>query len=162
VLAANPQAVVARVNFYGWSLTGRRSLGEFFYNNLSARQHINGFTDVMFCPLLVTDLADILLEMAQGDLSGVYHTVSSEAVSKYEFGCRLARQFGLDDRLITPIRVSESGLKAARSPNLALSTSRLATALGRSLPDIDAGLSRFAQEYRSGLPDRLQKICQSS
>ncbi|MBP7355543.1 MAG: SDR family oxidoreductase [Longilinea sp.] len=159
VLSANPQAAVARVNFYGWSLTGRRSLGEFFFNNLSAGQRINGFTDVMFCPLLVTDLADILLEMARRGLNGVYHTVSSEAVSKYEFGCRLARHFGLDESLITPIRVSESGLKAARSPNLALNTSKLTAALGRALPEIDAGLERFAQEYHSGLPNRLQKIC---
>ena len=35
VQKANPLAIIARVNFYGWSLTNRRSLGEFFVNNLS-------------------------------------------------------------------------------------------------------------------------------
>ena len=43
VLDANPDAVVARVNFYGWSLTGKRSLAEFFYHNLSAGNHSKGF-----------------------------------------------------------------------------------------------------------------------
>lgn len=35
VLSANADALVARVNFYGYSLFGKRSLGEFFVNNLS-------------------------------------------------------------------------------------------------------------------------------
>src|SRR5688572_11006153 len=33
VLTENPKAIVARVNFYGWSLNGKRSLAEFFINN---------------------------------------------------------------------------------------------------------------------------------
>jgi dTDP-4-dehydrorhamnose reductase len=35
VQEANSQAIIARVNFFGWSLGGRRSLGEFFVNNLT-------------------------------------------------------------------------------------------------------------------------------
>jgi dTDP-4-dehydrorhamnose reductase len=31
VLAANPDALIARVNFYGWSLRGQRSLAEYFF-----------------------------------------------------------------------------------------------------------------------------------
>ena len=34
VLDEDPNAIVARVNFYGWSLTGKRSLAEFFFHNL--------------------------------------------------------------------------------------------------------------------------------
>ncbi len=97
---ANPQAIIARVNFYGWSLNGTRSLGEFFYRNLSAGKNVKGFTDVLFCPLLVNHLVDLLLTMAEKDLKGLYHVVSSEHLSKYEFGCRIARLFDLDEKLI--------------------------------------------------------------
>jgi dTDP-4-dehydrorhamnose reductase len=34
VLQANSHAVVARVNLFGWGITGRRSLAEFFFNHL--------------------------------------------------------------------------------------------------------------------------------
>ena len=34
VQAANPEAAIARTVFYGWSLSGRRSLAEFFFNQL--------------------------------------------------------------------------------------------------------------------------------
>ena len=43
VLQINPMAIVARVNFYGWSLSGKRSLAEFFINNLSKRQECQRF-----------------------------------------------------------------------------------------------------------------------
>ncbi len=63
VLQANPAAIVARVNFYGWSLGGKRSLAEFFVNNLSNGRTVNGFTDVTFCPMLVNHLGKILIQM---------------------------------------------------------------------------------------------------
>ena len=68
VLQAYPQATVARVNFYGWSLSGRRSLAEFFVNNLSRGATVNGFTDVTFCPMFVNHLSAILIKMLSADL----------------------------------------------------------------------------------------------
>ena len=70
VLSANPDAVVVRVNFFGWSLSGTRSLPEFFINNLSAGKSAQGFTDVYFCPLFVGDLADLLVRILEKELSG--------------------------------------------------------------------------------------------
>ncbi|HIE57397.1 MAG TPA: NAD-dependent epimerase/dehydratase family protein, partial [Anaerolineales bacterium] len=51
VAAENAEAIIARVNLFGWSLSGRRSLAEFFFTNLAAGNPIMGFTDVYFCPL---------------------------------------------------------------------------------------------------------------
>ncbi len=70
-----------------------------------------GFTDVYFCPLQVNVLAEILLEMASRQLHGLYHVVSSEALTKYDFGMRIARLFGLDEGLIRPVSWQEAGLK---------------------------------------------------
>ena len=61
VQSANPQAIVARVNFFGWSLSGRRSLSEFFVNNLGEGKNVNGFTDVIFCPMWVNHLSRTLV-----------------------------------------------------------------------------------------------------
>ena len=152
VLEADPDALIVRVNFYGWSLSGSRSLAEFFFYHLRDGKQVRGFTDVHFCPLVVNDLAEILLEMVDRRLRGVYHVVSSQSISKYEFGCAIARWFDLNDRLIKPSSWTEGGLTAARSPKLTLSTARLARALGRELPDQEAGMRRFFQSYREGLP----------
>jgi dTDP-4-dehydrorhamnose reductase len=158
VAAANPDAIVARVNFYGWSMSGDRSLAEFFFNNLQAGKQVTGFEDVFFCPLLANDLAKFLLEMLERGLHGLYHVVGSQALSKYEFGVRLARQFHLDENLITPVSVHSAGLSAPRSPNLTLRTEKLAQDLGRDIPGVSTGLHRLSTLYQQGYPQQLRNL----
>lgn len=158
VAAANPDAIIARVNLFGWSMSGRRSLAEFFVRSLQAGEQVNGFTDVIFCPLLVNDIAGLLLNMLELELHGLYHVVSRECLSKYEFGVRLAGQFGLDSELIRPISVAESGLKAARSPRLSLSTHKLSTDLGQPPPGISPAIRRFYTLFQQGYPQALRQM----
>lgn len=160
VLAAYPEAAVARVNFYGWSPSGKRSLGEFFYNNLSAGNFVSGFADVTFCPMFVGDLAGILLKMLEKRLQGLYHAVGPQAMSKYQFGVEIARKFGLDPLHITPKSVHTSPLIATRSHNLHLSTRKLSTDLGLILPDFSTGMDRFYQQFRQGYPQKIRSYQQ--
>jgi dTDP-4-dehydrorhamnose reductase len=137
-------------------LSGRRSLAEWFVNNLSAENSIMGFTDVYFCPLHVKHLAKILLLMLERELKGLYHVVSSECCSKFDFGRRLAGLFSLDESLIEPYSVSDSDLTAARSRNLTLKAAKLNNALGVNTPGIDTGLEEFFNEFEIGYPGFIQ------
>ncbi|MEO8356255.1 MAG: SDR family oxidoreductase [Chloroflexota bacterium] len=156
VQQANPQAVVARVNFYGWSLTNRRSLGEFFVNNLSEGKQVNGFTDVIFCPMLVNQTARLLLEMLQKNISGLYHVVGAQPMNKYQFGVEIARMFGLNESLISPKSILASNLTARRSHNLWLSVHKLSTDLGHSLPEFSTGLDQFYTQLQQGYPQKIR------
>jgi dTDP-4-dehydrorhamnose reductase len=158
----NPQAIIARVNFYGWSLGGRRSLGEFFFNNLSEGKKVNGFTDVIFCPMLVNVTARLLLEMLEKNLSGLYHVVGPQPVSKYQFGVDVARTFGLDENLISPRSVEGSGLTARRSHNLWLSIHKLSTALGHDIPTFSTGLTEFYTQLQQGYPQKIRSYQHNS
>jgi dTDP-4-dehydrorhamnose reductase len=160
VLLTNPDAIIARVNFFGWSLSGTRSLSEFFFNNLSAGRRCNGFTDIWFCPMFVGDLAETLLRMLERGLSGLYHVVGSEALTKYDFGVRLARQFGYDERLVIPISIAESGLKARRSHNLRLSVHKLSTRLGSDIPGVSTGLQKFYTQFQQDYPQKMRSYAQ--
>jgi len=159
VMTANPEALIARVNFYGWSLRGERSLAEYFVNTLSAGRPVKGFTDVFFCPLEVNDLVDVLLEMINLRLHGLYHTFSPEALSKYEFGLRVARQFGLDESLIEPTSWKAGELVARRAPNLIMKSDRLTAALGHCLPGQQHGLERFHALFQQGYHQHLLDMC---
>jgi dTDP-4-dehydrorhamnose reductase len=143
VLENDPNAIVARVNFYGWSISGKRSLAEFFINNLRKKNPINGFSDVFFSPLYVNHLISILLDMNNKDLSGLFHVVNSENISKYDFGIQLAKVFGLNPNNISPISVNDANLIAPRSNNLSLNVQKLSSALGYSVPSIEAGIEDF-------------------
>ncbi len=156
VAAANPAASIARVNLFGWSMSGSRSLGEFFVNGLRAGAPLKGFTDVFFCPLLVNDIAGVLFDMLDRDLHGLYHVVSRDSMSKYAFGVRIAELFGHDPAAIAPISVNDAGLAARRSPLLTLKTDKLAAALGRPLPDLPSALARFHALDQQGYPAQLR------
>ncbi len=160
VLDANPDAIVARVNFYGFSLNGRRSIVEFFVNNLSAGKRVNGFTDVLFNPTFVGHLSNLLLAMLAKGLRGVYHTVSPTVMSKYDFGVAVARRFGWDETLISPESVDRSELTARRAHNLGLSVHKLSTALGQPLPNFSTGLDRFYTQFQQDYPQKIRSYQQ--
>ena len=161
VQEANPNAIIARVNFYGWSLTNRRSLGEFFVNNLSEGRNVNGFTDVIFCPMWVNHLAQTLVEMLERDLHGLYHVVGAQAMNKYQFGVEVARRFGLRESLIAPQSVESSSLTAKRSHNLWLSVHKLSTALGHEIPNFSTGLDGFYTQFQQGYPQKIRSYQQN-
>lgn len=162
VAQADPSALIARVNLFGWSAAGKRSLAEFFVNNLAAGKPVKGFIDVLFCPLLANFLGPIFLEMLDAGLSGLYHVVGRDCLSKYDFGVALAHTFGLDADRIAPVSVQDGGLTAARSSNLTLRIDKLEAALGEHspalVPSLSAGLSRFYTLYQQGYPQKLQSM----
>ncbi len=161
VLTEDPKALVARVNFYGWSLGGRRSLAEFFHHNLTNNKSMSGFTDIIFCPMLVNDTARTLVKMLQRGLSGLYHLVGPQAMSKYQFGVEIARKFSLHENEISPKSILSSSLTARRSHNLWLSTHKLSTDLGEDLPQFSTGLNEFYTQYQQGYPQKIRSYQQN-
>jgi len=155
VKAAHPQALIVRPNMFGWSASGTRSLAEFFFKSLLSGIPVRGFTDRLFCPLLVTDLAAIMLELLEKSVIGMFHTVSADHLSKYQFGVALAKRFGFDADLVKPATsVSGDGV-APRSLNLTLKTANLVKVLGRRPPTIAAGIDGLYEQFRSGYRDKL-------
>ncbi len=162
VMETCPSAIIARVNFYGWSLSGKHSLAEWFFNNLSSKKPMNGFMDIFYCPLEVTQLCNLLTEMVEKDLKGLYHVVSQEKISKYAFGVKLAEQFALDSNLIQPVSWKEGNLLAARSPLLTLQTHKLRRDLGKPLPGIQEGMERFYRAYQDKWHHKMRSFVKSS
>lgn len=152
-------ALVLRVNFYGFSSSGQRSLAEFFLHNLENSIPVKGFTDVFFCPLYVMDMVEYLMQAVEKGLGGLYHLCSSESLSKYDFGLRIARVFNLDGALISPITVSDVDfIRAPRSKNLVLDTGKIEQALGRATPSQADGLARFYHDFQDGYAKKLQAL----
>jgi dTDP-4-dehydrorhamnose reductase len=153
--SAHPGTIIARVNFVGWSGEGNRSLAEFFYNALSSGEAVNGYTDRTFCPLLVTDLANMLLDLLEADQPGIYHVVSSDSVTKYEFGVAMAEQFGFDPKLVRASDTPSGSELATRSPNLTLSNAKTAKTLGRRLPVVSDAIRGLHAQLQSGYREQL-------
>jgi dTDP-4-dehydrorhamnose reductase len=108
----------------------------------------------------VTHLSQTLLAMLTKGLRGLYHVVGPEPMSKYKFGVEIARKFGLKDGEISPRSIHTSKLIARRAHNLYLSTNRLSTDLGASLPSFSTGLDLFYAQFQQGYPQKLRSFAQ--
>lgn len=151
VLDANPQALVARVNFYGWSPTGRRSLAEFFHTRLARGEKVNGFTDTVVSTLYVGDLVDSIERLVAVGASGIVNVVSSEPTSKFDFGRSLATAFGFDAELVQPA-LSTDFLSVKRGSRLDLDTSKIAGLLGHAPANQQQGIDHLVADYAAGRP----------
>jgi dTDP-4-dehydrorhamnose reductase len=151
-------ALVVRTNFVGYSSDGQTGLAQWIIRELSAGKRIHGFSDVVFAPLVANDLARILFEMMDANLTGLYHVNGSTPVSKLDFGRKLARELELDETLIQPARVADAHLAAPRPLNLWLSSRRVEADLGKTMPTIDETISKIGELGRSNYPQRLQEL----
>ena len=156
VLEKYPAASIARVNLYGWNAQNKFSLAEWVLKHLAAGEVVPGFTDAIFCPILANDLAEVLFNLLDQKLCGLYHVVGSEAVSKYEFARQVALRFGFDPMRVVPMRMAEAGMRARRPLNTSLNTRKISGALGRSMPNVAAGIRRLAELRESGYVDRIK------
>jgi dTDP-4-dehydrorhamnose reductase len=153
---AHPRPLIVRVNFYGWNLHGGKGLAQWILEELSQGKTLKGFTDVFFCPLLVNDLAEILLTMQDLDLAGIYHVVGSERISKYDFATRLATTFGFDPCQIVPSSIADANLRAVRPQDTSLRTEKISLALCRPMPDVGSGIQKFCDLDEGNRFRRLQ------
>jgi dTDP-4-dehydrorhamnose reductase len=161
VQRAHPEALILRTNFFGWNALPKRNLAEFFLEKLRAGEEAPGFTDVFFSPLLVNDLAGLILSLLASDAAGVLHVGGRECLSKYDFGRRLARQFGFDEARLRPTTQAMAGQRAPRALRVCLDSSRLASRERVALPGVDEGLARLRALEAEGYTQDLRRLIQA-
>jgi dTDP-4-dehydrorhamnose reductase len=120
VLDSNRDALVLRTNIIGWSPSGRRSLFEFFVNNLRAGAPCKGFTDITFRPISAWRFSSIVEVFLREGVTGIHHAVGGDLLSKFEFGQAVARALGCDEALVIPARSDGEMHRVHRSPALNL------------------------------------------
>jgi dTDP-4-dehydrorhamnose reductase len=162
VLRAAPQALIVRTNIYGWNAAAKESLAEWFLSRCEAGISSPGWTDVWSTPILVNDLAQILLRLMAAGCAGVFHVGGGTCLTKLEFGRRVAAMFGHDPELVRPSTIGEAALAAPRAARLCLRGAKAEAVLGRPLPTVDEGLRRFQTMRADGALRRLKGLLASA
>jgi dTDP-4-dehydrorhamnose reductase len=108
VRAVDPSAAIVRTSLI---IGDGRSPQEAAVHDLAAGR-ADGvlFTDEIRCPVHVADLAAALLELAASEAAGIHNVAGTDALSRYEIGCLIARRDGLDESLLP------AGLHASAGP----------------------------------------------
>lgn len=144
VVAENPDSLICRVNFVGWNSRGK-SLFNFFYSNLKANREVTGFRDIFFTPMYAADTVQTILELVDKKVSGTFHIVGDERISKLEFGHIVARELKMDISLIQEGSYKDSPLSNTRTPDLSLSNVKIKS-LGINVPSLASGIQKLVNE----------------
>ena len=155
VQAANPRSLIVRTNIFGWSPVRRRKLAEWVLEELEAGRDVPGFVDVHFNPLLANDLADILIEMTDRNITGLYNVASSEIVTKYAFAVTLATEFGYDAARVKVASIAATTPRALRPRDTSLDVARISRLLGHAMPTVADGVRGLRRLRDTGYLERL-------
>lgn len=122
--------IVLRTNIYGASNPMRNSLFEWAYKELSEGRAINGYDNVIFNPLYIGQLTNIIKKIiCEGIPPGIYNASCDGHISKFEFIIQLARMFGLNEKKIQPMSMNVEDELLKRPLNTSLNNRKLKSVL---------------------------------
>jgi len=102
-----------KVNFALWVL-----------NKLKENESMKIITDQWVSPTLNTNLAEMILEIIERKLTGIYHLSGATPINRYDFSTLLADTFGLEKSLISPAKSNEMKWFAKRPANTSLNVEK--------------------------------------
>jgi dTDP-4-dehydrorhamnose reductase len=127
----------------------RRGFVSWLIDSLSEGRAITLFDDVLFNPLYAADAVELLVELLERRARGLLNFGASGAgISKAAYGLALAEMLALPTHAVKVGSVAQSALAATRPQDMRMDISRLSQQLGRTPPDIQAGLRRLAADWR--------------
>jgi dTDP-4-dehydrorhamnose reductase len=106
--------IVRSALIYGFSLTGSKTFSEIMLERTKNGESVQLFTDQYRTPILVHNLAQVLLELAASEYCGIMHLGGADRLSRYDFGILFAKYFSISSNLLIPTQMKNYQFKAAR------------------------------------------------
>ena len=131
---------------YGWGRSSRQNFGSWAYSELKASRPVKVVEDQYCSPTLNSQLARMLLEVARDRLAGRIHLAGASRLNRLEFARKLANEFNLDVKLVTPVKADSSTWIAKRPSDSSLNVEKAQKLLSNKPIDITSALHEFALE----------------
>jgi len=136
-------SVIIRTNFYGFDKKNRWFFN-WIINSLSSGKKITGFTDLIFNPLEIFNLSNLLIELTTIKHEGILHLSSNDFLSKYDFIMKVASVFNFDKSLIVK---GNSSFQVKRPKNTTLDNSISKRILKTSITPLDLCLNNIKLNF---------------
>jgi dTDP-4-dehydrorhamnose reductase len=115
VMAAGGSWAIGRTTVvYGYAPHVRANFVLWLVGQLKAGQRVRIVEDQIGSPTLAENLAEMVIALAQSDVTGIFNTAGADVVSRRDFSRQIAATFGLDASLIDPVTTAELGQAAPR------------------------------------------------
>ncbi len=139
-----PRSLILRTNFFGPStVSNRESLSDFIINNLNNKIPITLFRDIKFSPLHMQTIINIMFDMLEKGVYGVYNLGCKNGMTKADFGLKIAEHLGMETNHIS---IGDSEMIVGRSPrpmDLRLNISKIENILQYSMPSLEEEIQKL-------------------
>lgn len=150
IIAHHSNYVIARVALvYGMGITRPSSFFENMLGKLRIGEKITLFYDQFRSPILVNNLAEALLELAENDFVGVIHLGGSKRSSRWEFGLRACEVLNLPAQNIIKASMFDFAGAAFRPQDISFDIQLANKILKVKLLDCEEGLERIKESITS-------------
>jgi dTDP-4-dehydrorhamnose reductase len=148
--AASIPSTILRTNFFGRSkCQSRTSLSDWLFRALSNDDPIEVFDDVLFSPLAMSTLSEMIELSVRNQPVGVFNLGSRDGSSKADFAFAFAEELGLPVRAMRRTTSDKVAfLKTYRPKDMRMNSAKFEGALGVNLPNLRDEIKRAAKEYR--------------
>lgn len=137
ILQNNPSSLILRTNFFGHSMSSRKSIFDFALSNLQDGKSINGFEDVVFSPVGVEEISKFLTSPVSNEAQGLLNFTGVCVISKFDFLIKIAEIIKAPLDLVKRSSIKDSFLKVKRPNYLALDCTRLMDQLGYQVSSLE-------------------------
>lgn len=135
LVARQVDSVVLRTNFFGRSRTqGKSTFSDWLINSLQQQAGITLFSDVMWSPLSLENLSQIVLVALRSKVTGVFNAGSHGGMSKRDFAHAVARRLKLPLETARDGVLADVALRAPRPRDMRMDSTLFEKTFGVSLP----------------------------
>ena len=147
-IALNASALVLRTNFLGY-IEGRANFVSFLLDHFKKKQSFFLFKNIVFNPLYVGDLCQIIAELIYNDrYSMIVNLGASSYASKAAVALKIAQILNLDASYAQEIDYNPKENKAVRPFDMRMNVDKINGLLHSKLPDIDQTIERLCQSIK--------------
>ena len=126
---------------YGYAPGVKANFALWLVQSLEKKLPVRVVDDQYGNPTLADDLAYGIVKGIELERTGIYNIAGREIVTRYDFALRLARAFGFDPGLVSPIKTAQLRQPAVRPLKSGLITLKAEVELGVKPSTIDQGLA---------------------
>jgi dTDP-4-dehydrorhamnose reductase len=138
--------VIVRTNIFGIDVNNRDFISN-IVKNLKNQIPMTGFDDIIYTPLEVSNLSELISEITVTDYCGIIHLSSNTSISKFQFILEVADVFNLDKNLIKKGTSEDVQFIAKRPKNISLSNNKASNFLKTPIIPLKDSLEKLRMEF---------------
>ncbi len=143
--------IVARTSvIYGRGGLNKVSFALWLIDKLKKDETVKIVSDQLNNPTFADNLAEQIIRLYEKGDTGIFHITGKDCLSRLDFSKEIARTFGLNEKLITPITTPELNQIAVRPGRVNMSTEKVERATGIKTLTVKEGLARLKEQLVTG------------